>query len=74
MAKLSPFTILDGKSFIFEEQFATTPMSDNGDSGSLLLNRNKKAVGLLFAGSNRITYATPINRILKHFNIRFTPN
>ncbi len=64
----------DGNSFIFEEQFATTPMSDNGDSGSLIVNRNKKAVGLLFAGSNRITYATPINRVLDHFRVRLTPN
>lgn len=61
------------RAFLFEEQFATSPMSDNGDSGSLIMNQNGKAVGLLFAGSARITYATPINNILKHFNASMTP-
>lgn len=64
------FYLEDGeRAYIFEEQFATTPMSDNGDSGSLITTAaGKKAVGLLFAGSNRITYATPISRVLQRFH------
>jgi hypothetical protein len=40
---------------IFKDQILTNAMSQGGDSGSLLLDNNRKAVGLLFAGSNSIT-------------------
>jgi hypothetical protein len=39
----------------FENQIITDYMSDPGDSGSLLLDGDNKAVGLLFAGSNIVT-------------------
>ncbi len=45
-------------------------MSDNGDSGSLILAADGRAVGLLFAGSERITYASPISRVLSAFNAK----
>lgn len=35
----------------FAQQIVTGPMSAGGDSGSLVLDRNENAVGLLFAGS-----------------------
>ncbi len=63
--------IEDGKrAYIFEDQIATGPMSDNGDSGSLIMSPDGRAVGLLFAGSDRITYASPIGRVLSTFNVR----
>jgi hypothetical protein len=40
---------------IFKDQILTNAMSRGGDSGSLLLDNARKAVGLLFAGSNTIT-------------------
>lgn len=40
---------------VFRHQILTTAMSAGGDSGSLLMNRELEAVGLLFAGSPEIT-------------------
>ena len=40
---------------LFRHQILTTAMAAGGDSGSLLMDRSLKAVGLLFAGSSRIT-------------------
>lgn len=40
---------------LFRHQILTTSMAAGGDSGSLLMDRNLRAVGLLFAGSSRIT-------------------
>ena len=40
---------------LFRHQILTTAMAAGGDSGSLLMDRNLKAVGLLFAGSSQIT-------------------
>ena len=39
----------------FRQQILTTGMAAGGDSGSLLMDENLSAVGLLFAGSSRIT-------------------
>ena len=52
------------------------PFSRGGDSGSLVVNRDRKAVGLLFAGSdtggtNRrgLTFLNPIADVLNALNI-----
>jgi hypothetical protein len=42
--------------------------SQPGDSGSLILDSNNKAMGLLFAGSEFTTIATPISYVLDRFN------
>lgn len=42
-----------------------------GDSGSLMVenvNTNPRAVGLLFAGSNRLAVANPINDVLNYYD------
>lgn len=57
----------DDRHYYFEDQIATAAMSDGGDSGSLVVSRNGKAVGLLFAGSEKLTYVNPINSVLNHF-------
>jgi hypothetical protein len=44
----------DGRIAVFTDCFATDDMCDPGDSGSLTVNGNR-AVGLLFAGSDRDT-------------------
>lgn len=44
-----------GKVARFGRQIITTRMSAGGDSGSLVMDMNEHAVGLLFAGSSRAT-------------------
>ncbi|MHA2086000.1 MAG: hypothetical protein ACXABD_19825, partial [Candidatus Thorarchaeota archaeon] len=54
-----------GKQARFERQIISGPMSQGGDSGSLLVSKaNKTAVGLLFAGSNQVTIYNPIDEVL----------
>lgn len=49
----------------FDHQIMTTPMSQGGDSGSLLVDANAPmAVGLLFAGSAQATSHNPIQLVL----------
>ena len=54
----------------FRNQIITTNMSKGGDSGSLLMSRaDKKATGLLFAGSSRITIHNNIANVLMALGI-----
>jgi len=56
----------------FEDQIITTPMSNGGDSGSLLVAKDpSKAVGLLFAGSSHATIYNPIKTVLSTLNVSF---
>lgn len=49
----------------FRHQVITTNMSQGGDSGSLLLSKtDRKATGLLFAGSNVVTIHNNISDVL----------
>lgn len=43
------------------------PMSAGGDSGSAVLDMDKNVVGLLFAGSDRVTILNPIERVFAAF-------
>lgn len=54
----------------FTGQIITGPMSQGGDSGSLIVDGTEnKAVGLLFAGSNLSTIFNPIDKVLSALNI-----
>jgi len=54
----------------FAGQIITGPISQGGDSGSLIVDAaENKAVGLLFAGSNLSTIFNPIDRVLAALNI-----
>lgn len=54
-----------GRAASFENQIITTPMSQGGDSGSLLVHAaENKAVGLLYAGSSQSTIHNPIQAVL----------
>lgn len=54
----------------FTGQIITTPMSQGGDSGSLIVDGTEnKAVGLLFAGSNLSTIFNPIDKVLAALNV-----
>ena len=49
----------------FVGQVVATPMSQGGDSGALIVERDSlNAVGLLFAGSRRATIFTPMQTVL----------
>ncbi len=52
-----------GKIARFRDQIITTNMSAGGDSGSLVLNRDNEAVGLLFAGSSVATILNQIQHV-----------
>ena len=54
-----------GKDATFENQLILGPMSQGGDSGSLIVAAGSlQAVGLLFAGSEQSTIANPIQAVL----------
>lgn len=54
----------------FVRQIVTTNMSAGGDSGSLVLDRDEKAIGLLFAGSSRATILNPIDLVESQLGVR----
>ena len=54
-----------GRTARFEDQVVSGPMSQGGDSGSLLVAGDSlEAVGLLFAGSDQTTIYNPIQAVL----------
>lgn len=54
----------------FEDQIVAGPMSQGGDSGSLVLHRDtNEAVGLLFAGSTSHTIINPIAYVIDSLKI-----
>ncbi len=57
----------------FAKQIVTTNMSAGGDSGSLVCDINEGAVGLLFAGSSRVTIVNSILPVQKYLGIRLHP-
>lgn len=57
----------------FEGQIVTTPMSQGGDSGSVVVDDAGRGVGLLFAGSDRVTLANPLTKALDALAVRLVP-
>lgn len=55
----------------FVNQIITTNMSAGGDSGSLVLDMRRNAIGLLFAGSPQVTILNPINAVLGALQVEF---
>jgi hypothetical protein len=54
----------------FTGQVITGPMSQGGDSGSLIVDAvENRAVGLLYAGSNLATIFNPIDKVLTALNV-----
>lgn len=47
-----------------------TSMSKPGDSGSCIINMNMEVVSLLFAGSNKVTLANPIQQIQQTYGLQ----
>lgn len=60
----------DNRTAQFDGQLVTGPMSQGGDSGSLLVAADSlRAVGLLFAGSSQTTIFNPIQAVLQQLQI-----
>ncbi|GAB6099744.1 hypothetical protein JCM16358_16230 [Halanaerocella petrolearia] len=57
------------QSAIFTDQIITEPFSQPGDSGALVVDKQNKAVGLLFAGSNKSTICNKINNVLNTLQV-----
>ena len=53
----------------FTDQLMAGAMSQGGDSGSLVLDSDKRGVGLLFAGSDTTTIVNPIQLVLEALSI-----
>lgn len=53
----------------FTNQVMTGALSDRGDSGSLVLDYRRNAVGLLFSGSGTVSVVNPIQPVLKAFEV-----
>lgn len=58
-----------GEEATFHDQILAGPMAQPGDSGSLVVDGNMSAVGLLFAGSDLATVINPIETVLKLLKI-----
>ncbi len=61
----------DGEEAEFHDQIIATPMSQGGDSGALVLDRNNRAVGLLFAGSEKTSVFNKIQNVMERLDITF---
>lgn len=55
----------------FVNQYVAGPMSQGGDSGSLIVDLENRAVGLLFAGSDQVTIFNPIEAVMSGLGVRF---
>lgn len=53
----------------FNDCIVLSGMSSGGDSGSLILDNNMNAVGLLFAGSGKVTLANPIQYVIAEYGL-----
>ena len=53
----------------FEGQIMFSDISDGGDSGSLVVDLNNQPLGLLFAGSDTNTIASPIDDVLSALGV-----
>ena len=59
----------DENSAYFSDQVVTDMKSQGGDSGSLVLTEGNRAVGLLFAGSDKVTIFNHIQTVLDKLEV-----
>lgn len=61
----------EGAQATWEDQVVTSAISKPGDSGSLVVDNHNRAVGLLFAGSDKTTVCNRITNVLEILGVRF---
>jgi hypothetical protein len=59
-----------GKVAAYRNQLMAGALSQGGDSGSAVLDMNKRVVGLLFAGSNTTTIMNPFQAVLDALQVQ----
>nr|HID13376.1 hypothetical protein [Anaerolineae bacterium] len=59
----------NGPTALFTGQLVAGAMSQPGDSGSAVLDMDRRVVGLLFAGSDVATVINPIDEVLSALNV-----
>jgi hypothetical protein len=59
----------EGPSALYTGQIVASPMSMGGDSGSAVLDMDRRVVGLLFAGSDGATIINPIDEVLSALDV-----
>lgn len=64
-------TLGNGEKAIFTDQVGASPMSEGGDSGSIVLTEDNKVVGLLFAGSERVTIFNRWKNVKEELNVEY---
>jgi hypothetical protein len=57
------------ESVMFDDQIVTGPMASPGDSGSLVLDEDNYAIGLLFAGSDSASVVNRIQHVMEMLDI-----
>lgn len=60
----------DGPTATYRNQLMAGPISQGGDSGSAVLDMNKRVVGLLFAGSDTTTILNPFQAVLDALQVQ----
>lgn len=53
----------------YANQMMITPFTERGDSGSLVVDGDRRAVGLVFSGSDQVSVASPIRFVLAALKI-----
>ncbi len=61
----------EGKTATFGDQIVAGPISQGGDSGSLVLDAGGRAAGLLFAGSDSTTIVNRASRVAEALGVEF---
>ncbi|HHY98744.1 MAG TPA: S1 family peptidase [Firmicutes bacterium] len=54
---------------MFEDQVVCGPIAQGGDSGSAILDKDNNIIGLLFAGSDKVTVFNRIQNVMKLLDI-----
>ncbi|AEB77602.1 hypothetical protein [Clostridium botulinum] len=62
-------TFRDGKRYLFHDVIITSLISNLGDSGALVLNNNKCALGIIYAIGNNISLFCRLNTILDQLDV-----
>ncbi|KOA78103.1 hypothetical protein [Clostridium botulinum] len=59
----------NNKRCLFKDQIITTPMAQNGDSGAILVDSNRCAVGLLFVTNTNLTAFNRLSTVLDQLDV-----
>ena len=75
---IGPFQVNGVANVYFTDAIITTGMSEPGDSGSLLMDHQDQAIGLLFGGlqfgsTYVVSWFSPIDTVLNNLGVTLVP-